>query len=598
MNNLKKILAKQFKTFHYFYTFLGNRILLALGLSILVGAMDGLGLSMFLPLLQMAGDTGQVNPEDMGNLSFLVEGIQALGLELNLTIVLAFMLLFFILKGFSSFISASYKVFLQQRFIKQLRLNMINALNTIQFKVFMTTDAGRIQNTLSGEIEQISKGFNFYTKAFQDGVMVAVYMSFAFLIDFQFALLVTIGGALTNILYASLYKKTKGASRKFTKDSNSYQGQIIQHVANFKYLRATGLVEKYAKKLRQSIKHIEQSRRKIGVLRAIMGAAREPMLIVVIIVVILIQVKLLGGALGGILISLLFFYRALSSVTNLQTAWNKYLSTIGSFENLQNLQKQFDKAQALVRTESLEDFPIHLKLKGIDFYYGETQILKQINLSIAPKQTIAFVGESGSGKTTLVNILSGLLPPDKGSFKIGQKNADQIDLRTYQQHIGYIAQEPVIFSDSLFNNVSFWAKPSKKNLDRFWKAIAQASLTDFINELDHKEQTQLGNSGINLSGGQRQRIAIARELYKEVEILIMDEATSALDSETEKSIQDSIDALKGQYTILLVAHRLSTIKNVDQIVFMKKGKIDSIGTFKALLKQRKDFKRMVELQEI
>jgi len=560
--------------------------------------MDGLGLSMFLPLLQMAGGENQVNPEEMGNLSFLVERIQSIGFELNLAVVLGFMLFFFILKGLFSFFAFSYKVFLQQRFIKQLRLNMVNALNNIQFKVFMTSEAGRIQNTLSGEIEQISKGYNFYLKAFQDGVMVAVYMGFAFFIDFQFALLVTIGGALTNILYASLYKKTKGASRKFTKDANSYQGQIIQHVANFKYLRATGLVEKYAKKLRKSIKNIEQSRRKIGILNAIMGAAREPMLIVVIIVVILIQIKLLEGQLGGILISLLFFYRALSSVTTLQTAWNKYLSTIGSFENLQDLQKTFDKSQKPVQTQELKDLPIHLKLKDVDFYYGETQILKQINLNIAPKQTIAFVGESGSGKTTLVNILSGLLPPDKGSFRIGQKNADQIDLTTYQQHIGYIAQEPVIFSDSIFNNVSFWSKPTQENLQNFWKAIAQASLTEFINELEHKEQTQLGNSGINLSGGQRQRIAIARELYKNVEILIMDEATSALDSETEKSIQDSIDSLKGQYTILLVAHRLSTIKNADQIVFMTKGRINKIGTFEQLLEEREEFKKLANLQQI
>jgi subfamily B ATP-binding cassette protein MsbA len=475
---------------------------------------------------------------------------------------------------------------------------MVNALNTIQFKVFMNSQAGRIQNTLTGEIEQISKGYNFYMATFQQAVMVIVYMGFAFFIDFQFAALVTVGGALTNLLYASLYNRTKHLSRKFTKDSNLYQGQIIQHVANFKYLRATGLVENYGDKLRKSINQIERSRRRIGILNAIMGSAREPMLIVVIITVILIQVKLLGGALGGILISLIFFYRALTSVTALQTSWNKYLSTIGSFENLKGLQREFDRSQTPLKTEKLDVFPIHLKLKNVNFYFGNTQILKNINLKINPKKTIAFVGESGSGKTTLVNILSGLLPIDKGSFMISNKNAHQIDMNTYQEHIGYIAQEPVIFSDSIFNNVSFWSKPTEENLKRFWKATEQASLTDFIKGLEDKEHSQLGNSGINLSGGQRQRIAIARELYKNIEILIMDEATSALDSETEKSIQNSIDALKGQYTILLVAHRLSTIKNADQIVLMKKGRIDTIGTFDDLLKHKEDFRRMVALQEI
>jgi subfamily B ATP-binding cassette protein MsbA len=598
MQSIKKILAKQFSTFYYFYSYLGYRIFLALSLSILVAVLDGFGLSMFLPLLQMVGGNEQVDPQAMGNLSFLIDGINNLGFELNLFAILIFMLFFFILKGCLHFVTGAYKVILQQSFVKKLRLKMLYALNNIKFKVFMTSDAGRIQNTMSGEIDKISVGYGMYMMAFQQGVMVAVYMGFAFFVDFQFAILVSLGGITTNLLYSGLYKKTKGASRKFTKDSNSYQGQIIQHVANFKYLRATGLVDKFANKLNKSIQDIELSRRKIGILNAILGAAREPLLIIVIVVVILIQINFLGGKLGGILISLLFFYRALASVTALQTSWNKYIATIGSFENLKNLQKEFDTSQSPKQTAEMKEFPIKLNLENVDFYYGETQILKNINLEIQPKKTIAFVGESGSGKTTLVNLLSGLIPVDKGTFSIGNDDAKYLKMSSFQKHIGYIAQEAVTFNDTIYNNVTFWAEPNPQNISKFNKAINQASLTDFIQTLEDKENTHLGTSGINLSGGQRQRIAIARELYKDIEILILDEATSALDSETEKSIQDSIDALKGKYTILLVAHRLSTIKNADQIVFMKKGKIENVGTFQDLLEQREDFKRMVELQEI
>jgi subfamily B ATP-binding cassette protein MsbA len=598
MQSIKKILAKQFSTFYYFYSYLGYRIILALSLSIVVAVLDGIGLSMFLPLLQMAGGSESINPEDMGRLRFLLDGIQNMGLDLSLSIILIFMLFFFIIKGIFTFISTSYKVFLNQRFIKQLRLKMLHALNTIQFKVFMTSDAGRIQNTMSGEIEKISMGYNFYMETFQQAIMVMVYMCFAFFIDFQFALLVTVGGALTNILYSTLYKKTKAASRQLTLDSNIYQGQIIQHVANFKYLRATGLVRQFASKLVKTINNIEISRRKIGVLKAILGSAKEPMLIVVIVAVILAQVYVLGGDLGGVLISLIFFYRALTSVTALQTAWNKYISVTGAFENLKDLQKEFDKSQTEVKTEVITQLPIKLSLENVDFYYGDKMVLDNINLEIQPRQTIAFVGESGSGKTTLVNVLSGLIPVDKGIFKIGDNNANNIQISSLQKHIGYIAQEPVVFNDSIYNNITFWAEVTNENIKKFWNAVQQASILDFMQNLDDKENTQLGNNGINISGGQKQRIAIARELYKDIDILIMDEATSALDSETEKNIQDSIDALKGKYTILLVAHRLSTIKNADQIVFMKKGKIDSIGSFQDLLEQREDFKRMVDLQMI
>jgi hypothetical protein len=160
------------------------------------------------------------------------------------------MLFFFILKGCVQFVTAAYKVILQQSFVKKLRLKMLNALNNIKFKVFMTSDAGRIQNTMSGEIDKISQGYNMYMAAIQQGVMVAVYMGFAFFVDYQFAILVSVGGITTNLLYSGLYKKTKGASRKLTKDSNdkklvdsnpvfrsySPNGEAAVYVDNLKFL--------------------------------------------------------------------------------------------------------------------------------------------------------------------------------------------------------------------------------------------------------------------------------------------------------------------------------------------------------------------------
>ena len=169
---------------------------------------------------------------------------------------------------------------------------------------------------------------------------------------------------------------------------------------------------------------------------------------------------------------------------------------------------------------------------------------------------------------------------------------------SYQKRIGYIAQEPVVFSDTIFNNITFWDSPNEENIKRFQKAIEQASIKKFIEELPEKENTLLGNNGINLSGGQKQRISIARELYKEIDILILDEATSALDSETEREIQENIDKLKGNYTIVIIAHRLSTIKSADVICLMDQGRLSDQGNFDELIIKSDKFKRMVELQEI
>ncbi|CAF3781593.1 unnamed protein product [Rotaria sp. Silwood1] len=195
-------------------------------------------------------------------------------------------------------------------------------------------------------------------------------------------------------------------------------------------------------------------------------------------------------------------------------------------------------------------------------------------------------------------ITSSIPSEDKGKMIIDGIEREDLDISTFQNRIGYITQDPVIFNDSIFNNVSFWAEPTAENKLRFENAIKKASIVDFVNGLPEKENSVLGHYGVNLSGGQKQRISIARELYKDIDILILDEATSALDSETEKAIQDNIDSLKGYYTILIVAHRLSTIKNASRIVFMNEGKISQIGEFSDLINKVPHFKRMVELQDL
>lgn len=598
MSKLKQIIAKQFSSFIYFYRQLGYRVFLAMGISFSVGLMDGLGLSMFLPLLQMVDDPNSVSADGMGKMGTLVTEIQSWGIDLNIFNVLLIIVLFFTLKGIAKFCSVAYATIVQKYFISNLRKNMLRSFNKIGYKYYVNSDIGRIQNTMTGEIERVSIAYRNYFNTMEQAILVVVYMCFAFLIDAKFALLVTLGGILTNVLYTYLYKRTKAASAKFTQDTHSYQGQVIQHVANFKYLKASGLVRRYTDKLVRSIQQIEISRKRIGVINAILMGAREPLMIMVVAAVILIQTIILGGSLGPILLSLLFFYRALASLMNMQNTWNRFLGMSGSLENISSFQTELKQEHEKRGKENFSNFTSEIKLENVNFSYGSAPTLSDINLAIKRNQTVAFVGESGSGKTTLVNVLACLLPIDSGQFFIDSFSASSIDPATYQSRIGYITQEPVIFNDTIFNNVSFWDEPSQENKKRFWKALKKASIADFVESLDQSDETMLGNNGVNLSGGQKQRISIARELYKDIDILIMDEATSALDTETERTIQESIDQLKGQYTILIVAHRLSTIRNADRIVLMDSGKIVSEGSFMQLVESSSDFKRMVQLQEV
>lgn len=596
---MKAFIKRQFSNFFFFYDYLRYKVFIAVAINIGIGVLDGFGLAMFLPLLQLVGNSESVKPEEMGNLRFLIEAINKTGISLTLTTVLISMLLFFSLKGILTYCGKVYNVLIQQYFIRTIRLELLNLFNSIRFENYILADIGRIQNTMSGEVERIARAYNSYFLAFQLLVLAIVYMGFAFFIDPLFALMVTIFGGLVNILFKIIYKYTKKASLQLTVDANIYQGKIIQHVSNFKYLKATGRVQTFSSKLANTIDLIEVSRKKMGYLGAIAISIREPLLILVFSVVLIIQTNFLGAPLGPILISLLFFYRALSSVMSMQTAWNYFLENSGSLQNMKAFQNELKNYKSDNGNIIFNGLKRKLSLKEVEFtFYGRKKVLRKISLDIFKSQTIAFVGESGSGKTTIINLISGLFKPNSGSYMVDDIPIEKFKIETFQKRIGYITQEPVIFNDTIYNNISLWEENSKKTQERFEMAIQKASIADFISSLPEGKGTILGNNGINLSGGQKQRISIARELFKDIDILIMDEATSALDSETEKAIQENIDNLKGQYTIIIVAHRLSTIRNVDKVVYINNGRIIESGTFEDLMKSVPQFKKMVDLQEL
>lgn len=595
---LKKFIKKYFSSIVYFYGYLGNRIFSALFLTISVSFLDGLGLAMFFPLLKVIGDNGEIHPDEMGPLGIIIEGFDGLGIPVNLISVLLVMVGFFILKGVMSFYSNVYWIKLNLNFIRKTRANLLKLLNNIEFKHFVSADVGRIQNIMTAEVERISSSFQSYFRVIGAGLTVIVYMSFAFISNMQFALLVAVGGLSTNFLYRIIYKHTKGASHGFAQYNNIFQGQIIQFINHFKYLKATAYSKQYGERLNVTINQIEASRKRMGILSGISNSVKEPILIIIISIIIFIQVYYFGGAIGTILISLLFFYRALTTLMGMQVYWSYFLEVSGSMENMKEFQEEARKSQEKDGNISIKKFEDKIEFKDVNFSYGESKIIKDANLIIPKNTTCAFVGESGSGKTTMANLITGILIADDGEVRIDGNSLKTLKREDFQRRIGYVSQDPVIFSDTIYNNVSLWAPKTPENLKRFYQSIAYASIDLFIDKLSDNLDTLLGNNGINLSGGQKQRISIARELFKDIDILILDEATSALDSETEKEIQYNIDALQGYYTIIIIAHRLSTIKNADQIVFMDDGKIIDVDNFETLLARQERFKKMVALQEL
>ena len=235
------------------------------------------------------------------------------------------------------------------------------------------------------------------------------------------------------------------------------------------------------------------------------------------------------------------------------------------------------EARAEAEARKAEEIPVTLekeiRVEHMEFTYPnvEEPVLSDVNVTIPKNASVAFIGPSGAGKTTFVDLILGVLTPQKGVIMTDGVDI-QKGMRSWHDKIGYIPQTIYMLDDTIRNNIAFGANEDIDD-ERIWEALKQAQLDDLVREMEEGLDTVIGEAGVRLSGGQRQRIGIARALYRRPEVLVLDEATSALDTETEAAVMEAIDSLQGKMTMLIIAHRLSTIKNCDMVYQVEGGSV-------------------------
>ncbi len=285
---------------------------------------------------------------------------------------------------------------------------------------------------------------------------------------------------------------------------------------------------------------------------------------------------------------------AVNRVVNQLTGLRYYIHALSPVHaDLTSMEEYYLETKESSNNNEKLKFNNSIIVKDLWYKYPNTEdfVLKDINIKVPKNSAIGFVGSTGAGKSTIVDVILGLLSPDKGKVIVDETDISE-NKRAWQNNVGYIPQFIYLSDDTIRHNIAFGIPEELISEKKINAAIEAAQLEDFIQDLPEGIDTVVGEEGVRLSGGQKQRIGIARALYDNPDVLIMDEATSSLDNVTERKVISAIEALKGERTIIMIAHRLTTVENCDVLYMMKDGKVIEKGTYDELLESSYDFQKM------
>ena len=598
MSNFFKPLTDIVLYTRMFQHYLGAKMYLIFLFSIIASLLEGLGILMLLPLLRSVGTLGQNNFKENGLSLFLFELFDFFGLSSSTISVLFMIVVLFVLKGIIIMVTLSINSYMIGALLKNIKINLFELYTRMSFSYYTSKNTGDFINLITEQPNRAIESFRQLILFWAHLINTIVLTILAFAMSSSFGILALTAGVFLLILFLRMNSYVQIISRINANENSILNKWLVQILHGFKYLVSTNQIKTLKKNIFSSIDILTSNQIKLGIAGSFTQSVREPLAVILIIGIIYFQLIVFELKLEPILVSIALFYRGLNSILAVQSSFQATFQLIGSMELInKEYHRQHDNS---VKNGELEikNFKKSIEFKNVFFKYKNTKksCLINLNLKIEAKSTVGIIGKSGSGKTTLVDLITLLNETSQGKLLIDDISSKEIDKEKWRNQIGYISQDTVIFDDSIANNICMW-KESASEKERLIQVAEQANILEFIKSLPKGFETQVGDRGVQLSGGQKQRIFIARELYRRPNILILDEATSSLDYNSESKIQKSIENIQGELTLLIIAHRISTLMNADKIILIEEGMIKDIGSYNELKKKSNSFKKLISKEE-
>jgi subfamily B ATP-binding cassette protein MsbA len=504
-----------------------------------------------------------------------------------------------LLKGITWYARDYLMGYVGQKIVNDIRDRLYSHIQTLSFSYFTRTPTGVIISRIINDVNLVQGALTRAPSSLVQGVFtMAALTGYILYLNWRLAAFSLVVLPLAGFALSRFSRRFRRTSTEMQEQYGDLTMHLHETISGVRIVKAFGMEEYEGKRFAARNKRLFNS-----LMRAIKTSALSHPVMEVIsmlgtslvilygLFAIILRKSMTPGDFFSFMVALVFFYRPLKDLNGINNVVQDGLAAAKRIFEVLDTRPEIRDVKGAV---SLAPGFRTIEFRSVSFKYENDPVLRGIDLTVRAGETIAIVGKSGGGKTTLVNLIPRFYDVTDGSIMIDGRDIRRITLGSLRNCIAMVTQQTILFNDTVHNNIAY-GRTEKPFADTV-RAAQAAHADGFIRSLPLGYDTVIGESGVKLSGGQRQRIAIARALLKDAPILILDEATSALDSESEREVQNALDALMQGRTSFVIAHRLSTVMNADRIIVLQDGRIVEEGTHDDLLARAGEYKNLYDQQ--
>lgn len=526
------------------------------------------------------------------------------GASKALMILCLFLCTMTIFKTACYFGSAAIMIPISTGVVKDLRMKIYDKILSLPLGFFSQEKKGDIIARMSGDVQEIENSITgSLDMLIKNPILIIGYFAALIYVSWEMTLFTIVFAPLMLWVMGAIGRKLKAKSLETQALWSDTMSQVEETLGGLRIIKAFLAEKKMSSRFNNVTDAMRRKSARVSTRQASAHPVSECLGTIMIAIVLWY-----GGSLilkdnapidaPTFIFFLVMLYSVIQPIKDLSKAAYSIPKGMASMERIDKILSSENPIREAASPLELKSFEDSIKFENVDFSYeeGGKKILDNINLEISKGKTIAIVGASGAGKTTLADLIPRFYDIDNGAITIDGKDIRNVRIEDLRSLMGNVNQDPILFNDTIFNNIAFGVTGATR--EQVEEAAKIANAHDFIMEKEEGYDTNIGDRGVKLSGGQRQRISIARAILKNPPILILDEATASLDTESERIVQEALDRLMSSRTTIAIAHRLSTIKNADEIIVMDEGHIVERGRHEELLELNGYYKKLNDMQAL